>query len=124
MTTPNIRKVALAAILAGGASLAIAGPALANPPDQGQDIAGKTVYLQAGSWLHYNDAEVSRVYTTTKAVLKLEGAGVCAKRLCPVMHNHMKLWGERTRIDLDAPASGTTIETERTLRQGDEGDDV
>lgn len=103
--------------------MAASGPVLANSPDANADVRGKTLYLQSGSWLRYSDSLISRVYTTTKAVMEIKGRGACTKRLCPVTHNNTDLWAIRTRLDDRKPDSGTVV-TERTLRKGDDGTDV
>ena len=120
LSTPTTRT---ALSVAATLTLLAASPAYANSPDVNADVAGKTLYIQAGSWLRYSDALISRVYTTTKATLEVKGRGACTKRLCPVTHNNVELWAIRTRIDDKRPDSGPVV-TERTLRKGDEGTDV
>ena len=112
------------AVVVAGLLAASTGPALANSPGIGADITSNIVYLGPNAWLRYNDSLLSRVYTTTKATLELKGRGVCRTFLCPVTHNSVELWARRTRLDLARPLESTVILRERTLRRGDNGDDV
>lgn len=118
-------RVLACAVLSAAGTVAVLMPAPAHalPPLADSDIAGKTVYLAPGSWLRYSDALFSRVYTTTKATLEIKGRGRCQSRVCPVTHNGVELWALRSRIDETKP-TGATIVTDRTLRRGDEGNDV
>lgn len=122
MTGYATRTFGLCTALTVGMLLATAPSAQAAPPAAGEDISDKTVYISKGSWLRYSDALVSRVYTTTKATLQVKGRGNCTKRLCPVSHNGVELWAIISRLDVVKPEG--VIETERTLRPGDEGGDV
>ena len=123
MTTSSKLCTAAGLAIATGIAFTTVGSAFAEPPSATSDIAGRTVYLQPGSWLRYSDALVSRVYTTTKATLELKGRGRCTTRLCPVTHNNVELWALIGRLELAKPISATIV-TERTLRRGDEGADV
>ena len=107
------------------AALLIAGPqqAAAQNPNTGTDISGKPVFLRKLSVLRYTDSFVGRIYTLTRVTLQVEGRGVCTDGWCPLMHNKVELFARRSHIDLDRPP-GEDVVTERTLKRGDEGDDV
>lgn len=122
MTANAMRTLGVCTVLMAGALLAASPSAQAAPPAAGQDISDKTVYVSKGSWLRYSDSLVSRIYTTTKATLQVKGRGACTKRLCPVTHNGVELWAIIGRLDVSKPEG--VIETERTIRPGDEGGDV
>ena len=96
--------------------------AFAAEPTSGTDITGKTVYLAPNARLRYGSSLLSRVYSRTGAYLELKGRGACTAFNCPVVHNKVELFARRSQID-DAKPAGTIV-TERTLRNGDEGDDV
>lgn len=119
MTAYRNLTATIAMVLTGAA---LASSAHAAPPAKGEDIAGKTVYVKQGSWLRYSDALISRVYTTTKATLQVKGRGACTKLLCPVTHNGVDVWALLSRLELEKPEGPIT--TERTLRPGDDGEDV
>ena len=53
----------------------------------------------------------------------MEGRGVCTDGWCPLTHNKVPLFARRTHIDVSLP-QGMPVVTERTLRPGDEGEDV
>ncbi|MFV0299046.1 MAG: peptidoglycan-binding domain-containing protein [Hyphomicrobiaceae bacterium] len=103
--------------------MSVSQAALAQVPSAGDDIKGKTVYLTPRAALRYGKSLLSRVYTRTGAVLKLEGSGPCTTFNCPVVHNGVELYARRLRLDVSAP-SGSEISSDRTLRPGDEGLDV
>lgn len=115
-----MRKSLLLAIVA----LAIGAPGSADAaqPASGEDIKGKTVYLAARARLRYDSSLLGRVYTRPKLPLELVGRGACTPLFCPVTHNNVDLFASRLRLDLVKPAGG--IITDRTLRRGDEGNDV
>jgi hypothetical protein len=122
MTANAISRLTIAAL--AGATLALAAlPAAAEVPGANTDINGKTLYLRPNSWLRYSDSILSRVYTENKSTLEVKGAGSCKILLCPVMHAGVALWARRTHLDLVKPTAGIVL-TDRTLRRGDEGDDV
>ena len=87
-----------------------------------QDITDKTVYLAPNARLHYSRNLIGRVYARTSASMELKGAGSCTLLFCPVIHNKNQVFARRQSLSLDRP-SGPVV-TERTLRRGDEGDDV
>ena len=97
-------------------------PTQAAEPASGADITGKTVYFAPNARLRYGPSLLSRVYSRTSATLEIKGRGVCTAFNCPVVHNSVELFARRSQIDTDKPT--TTVVTERTLRSGDEGEDV
>lgn len=97
--------------------------AQAAEPAAGLDLTGKIVYLAANGRLRYGDSLLSRVYSHTSAALELKGIGTCTVFICPVMHNGISLYARRSRLDLDRPTNSPVV-TERTLRRGDDGEDV
>jgi peptidoglycan hydrolase-like protein with peptidoglycan-binding domain len=123
MNVHKMRRVAIAA-----ATLAVAGlsalPASAEPPAANSDISGKTVYLMPNAALRYGKSLLSRVYTRTGGVLELKGTGPCTIFNCPVVHNNVQLFARRVRLDLAAPAGAGPVLSDRTLREGDDGEDV
>jgi hypothetical protein len=117
------RQSAFAATMAGAVLAVAAVPAGAAEPASGADITGKTVYVAPGARLRYGKSLLSGVYSRTNAYLQLTGNGVCTAFNCPVKHNNVELLARRSQVDDAKPANGTVV-TERTLRNGDEGDDV
>ena len=97
-------------------------PAEAAEPASGTDITGKTVYLAPNARLRYGESLLSRVYSRSSAALELKGRGPCTVFNCPVAHNNVSLFARRSRLETEKP-SGPVV-TERTLRSGDEGEDV
>jgi hypothetical protein len=120
----NIAR-SLVGIAAGAVALAAAmtpDVAHAAQPASGEDIKGKTVYMAAGARLRYSPSLAGRVYTRPKLPLELVGRGPCTNLFCPVKHNNVDLFASRLRLDTVKP-SGPLL-TDRTLRRGDEGEDV
>ncbi len=117
--------LALALGIGALAGLLIAGPqeAAAQNPNAGTDLTGKPVYLRKLSVLRYTDSFLGRIYTLTRVTLQVEGRGVCTDGWCPLMHNKVPLFARRTHIDMTIP-QGAIVVSERTLRPGDNGDDV
>jgi len=103
-------------------ALGFAAPALAGTPPDGADLTGKTVYLRAGSWLRYGPSLLSRLYTISTPALELKGRGKCTAFNCPVTHNGVDLFARRSKLDLDKPSG--PVATDRSLRLGDDGEDV
>lgn len=101
-------------------------PARADVPAAGTDIAGKTVYVIPLSWLRYGEGLVSRPYTFTRNALEVKGRGRCSDAACPVTVAGVDVFARRSRVDLVKPpvTAERPIVTERTLRRGDEGEDV
>ena len=97
--------------------------ALAETPASGADITGKTVYVTALSWLRYGEGLLSKPYTFTRNALEVKGRGKCSDAACPVVSNGVDLFARRSRVDQAKPATGTVV-SERTLRRGDNGEDV
>lgn len=122
MTLLNIRSMAaIAAVVAAWAGLA-PGSADAAQPANGEDIKGRTVYMAAGARLRYTPSLLGRVYTRPRLPLELVGRGACTNLFCPVTHNNVDLYASRLRLDTTKP-SGPLL-TDRTLRRGDDGNDV
>ena len=123
MTRRNWMTLALSA--AAFAGLLIAGPqqAAAQNPTTGTDLTGKPVFLRKLTVLRYGDSFLARIYTLTRVTLQINGRGVCTEGWCPVTHNKVPLFARRTHIDVSLP-QGMPVVTERTLRAGDNGDDV
>ena len=107
------------------AGLLIAGPqeAAAQNPTAGTNITGKPVYLRKLSVLRYTDSFVGRIYTLTRVTLQVDGRGVCTDGWCPLTHNNVALFARRSHVDMTVP-QGSIVVSERTLRRGDNGDDV
>ena len=107
------------------AGLLMVGPqeAAAQNPTAGTNLAGKPVYLRKLSVLRYTDSFVGRIYTLTRVTLQVDGRGVCTDGWCPLTHNKVALFARRTHIDLTIP-QGAIVVSERTLRPGDNGEDV
>ena len=121
-TFDHLRAATVAAALTLGALCA--SPVLADVPSRGTDINGKTVYLQPLSWLRYGEGLLSKPHTFARQATELKGRGKCTDVACPVVLNGIDLFARRTRLDLVKPAATSPILTERTLRIGDEGEDV
>lgn len=106
-----------------GALVLPAVPASAAEPASGADITDKTVYLASGARLRYGESLLSRVYAhTNSAAMELKGNGRCSAVACPVLHNKVSVFARRARLDLVKP-SGPVV-SDRTLRRGDDGEDV
>ena len=107
-------------------SLALAGASMvaAETPAAGTDLTGKPVYLRNLSVLRYGDSFTARIYTLTRVPLEVTGRGVCTDGWCPLTHNKVALFARRSHIDAAKPQGGGPVVTERTLRSGDDGDDV
>lgn len=118
----RITKLAVSAALAV-ATVVAAEPAVAQTPAAGTDITGKPVYLRKLSVLRYSESFVGRIYTLTRSTLEVTGRGKCSDGWCPLTHNKVALFARRSHIDLSKP-QGEPVVSERTLRPGDEGDDV
>ena len=123
MTRDSLRKFVLGAGALAG--LVMIGPSLAaaETPNAGTDIAGKQVFMRSLTVLRYGESFTARIYTLTRVTLEVNGRGVCTAGWCPVTHNKVALFARRTHIDLSKP-QGAPVVTERTLRRGDDGDDV
>ena len=118
----SMRPLFLSVVVAG--TVWVAPDAVrAEPPRSGEDISGKKVYLASRAALRYGKSLLSRVYTRTGSILELDGAGPCTTFNCPVTHNGIALYARRVRLDVIAPVQ-EQVTPERTLRRGDEGDDV
>jgi hypothetical protein len=125
----DLRRYArgLCAGAAAAAVLGLAPPtAKADVPAAGTDINGKTVFIIPLSWLRYGEGLVSRPYTFTRNALEVKGRGKCSDAACPVVVSGVEVFARRTRVDLAKPpvTAERPIATERTLRRGDEGEDV
>jgi hypothetical protein len=114
--------VAGACVVLAGAVTVVGSYAQAAEPSEGANIDGRTVYLQPNARLRYGEGLLSRIYARTNATMELKGRGSCSKVACPVVHNNVNVFARRAVLDLERPSG--PIVTERTLRRGDEGDDV
>lgn len=114
---PNLLALSAVALILGDMFTANAAE-----PQSGIDITGKTVFAAPNARLRYGPSLLNRVYSRTNAYLELKGRGPCTAFNCPVVHNKIELFARRSQID-DAKPTGPIV-TERTLRSGDEGDDV
>ena len=123
MTRRNWLSLALAVGALAGCLVAGPQEAAAQNPTAGTNLTGKPVYLRKLSVLRYTDSFVGRIYTLTRITLQVEGRGVCTDGWCPLTHNKVPLFARRTHIDVSLP-QGMPVVTERTLRPGDEGEDV
>ena len=106
-------------------ALLLAGPqqAAAQNPTAGQNIDGQKVFLRKLTVLRYGDSFLARIYTLTRVTLEVNGRGVCTDGWCPVTHNRVALFARRTHLDVSLP-QGAIVVSERTLRAGDNGEDV
>lgn len=121
-STKWLNAMLCAGAVAGSLALEPA-PAAAQTPAAGTDISGKPVFLRRLSVLRYADKFTARIYTLTTVTLEVTGRGVCNDGWCPLTHNKVDLFARRNHIDLTRPQSAPVV-TERTLRPGDEGEDV
>jgi hypothetical protein len=108
-------------VLAGG-MLVVGSGARAAEPAAGANIDGRTVYLAPNARLRYGEGLLTKIYARTNATLELKGRGTCSNTACPVVHNNVNVFARRAVLDLNRPSG--PIVTERTLRRGDEGEDV
>ncbi len=115
--------VVAAGLTAAALMLAATPAARAETPAAGADVAGKTVYVLPLSWLRYGEGLLSKPYTFTRNALEVKGRGKCSAAACPINVGGIDVFARRSRIDLVKPATGTVV-SYRTLRRGDEGDDV
>jgi Putative peptidoglycan binding domain len=120
-------SVALSAfVLAGSAALAQQSvPAL-------YDGSSTTFTLTPGSNLRVGDSLTSRIAVTLWQGAQVKGTGTCSQTSCPVMYDGQNLFARRSRVKLPGSAtgiisgggSGSPAAITRTLRRGDEGNDV
>lgn len=113
---------ALASILAVSAGFAATSVNAQTRPGIGEDITGKTVYLNPGARLRYQKSLLGKVYTRASVALQVVGRGRCGPLACPVEHNKIELYGRRLVMSVVKPSG--PIQSDRTLRRGDEGSDV
>jgi Putative peptidoglycan binding domain len=123
------------------ASLALATVALIASPASAQqsvpalyDGSTTTFTLTPGSNLRVADALTSRIVVTLWQGAQLKGAGTCSQASCPVVYDGQNLFARRSRLKLPSSlgvisgggsgASPSTGAITRTLRRGDEGNDV
>ncbi|MBS0244145.1 MAG: peptidoglycan-binding protein [Proteobacteria bacterium] len=123
MSSSVKRMQGLAALCLAATIATAVTPAAAVEPKAGEDISDKTVYLAPGARLRYGEGLLTRVYArTNEAALELKGNGKCSNVACPVMHNKVAVFARRARLDTVKP-SGPVV-SDRTLRRGDDGEDV
>ena len=122
MSMTVMRRVSFLSIVLAALTAGLPGAAKAVEPAANADIADKTVYLIPNSWLRYGPSLLSRLYTQNKLAMEIKGRGKCTFFACPVTHNTVELYARRSRLDLAKPTG--TVVTERSLRLGDEGEDV
>jgi Putative peptidoglycan binding domain len=121
------------------ASLALAAVVLTNSAASAQqsvpalyDGSTTTFTLTPGSNLRVGDSLTSRIVVTLWQGAQLKGAGTCSQTSCPVAYDGQNLFARRTRLKLPGGAvpiigggaSGSPVAITRTLRRGDEGNDV
>ena len=119
----NLRRFALGVAAAAAILLAGPEPAAAQNPTAGMDLTGKKLFLRKLTVLRYADSFTARIYTLTRVTLEVNGRGVCTDGWCPLTHNRVPLFARRTHLDLTTP-QGAIVVSERTLRRGDDGEDV
>ena len=83
----------------------------------------KKLEIASAIYIGRTNSLIGRVYTRNTVTLEIQGRGQCKLVFCPVRHNGVDLFAVRARLDLDKPAS-TPVLSERSLRRGDEGEDV
>lgn len=116
------RLVAGACVVLAGTMFFEGSRVEAAEPERGANIEGRTVYLAPNARVRYGEGLLSRVYARTNATLEMKGRGRCSNVACPVVHNNVNVFARRAVLDLERPSG--TIVTQRTLRRGDEGEDV
>jgi hypothetical protein len=138
ITMASIESRVAAAVLAT-VLLANAIPAAAEPPASGQDIDGRTVYLQPGGALRTGPNLTDHVVLRATEPTRLRGAQPpCTNWNCKVHHAGQELFARRSRLDLaersgrgSEPSSGPAtavapggIVIREKLVRGDQGEDV
>jgi hypothetical protein len=123
------------------ASFAVASIALVASPASAQqsvpalyDGSTTTFTLTPGSNLRTGDSLTSRIAVTLWQGAQLKGVGTCSQSSCPVAYDGQNLFARRSRLRLPSTlgnvgsgtpgALGATGTITRTLRRGDEGNDV
>lgn len=121
--------VTVAAALAAVAVAATAAVAQSVPALY--DGSTTTYTLTPGSNLRLGDSFTSRIVVTLWQGGQLKGVGTCSQTSCPVAYDGQNLFARRTRLKLPGFAGGTSAGSgsgsaaiSRTLRRGDEGNDV
>jgi hypothetical protein len=115
--------------VAAAVTMCAAAPARAQEPAPNADVNGKTLYLKPTGWLRFGEELLSERYISNGSrYLEVKGRGVCSAVACPVTFNGQAVFARRSRLETSAqstggpPSTGGTIT--RTLRRGDEGEDV
>jgi Putative peptidoglycan binding domain len=98
------------------------------------DGTNTTYTLTPGSNLRLADSLTSRIVVTLWQGAQLKGVGTCSQSSCPVAYDGQNLFARRSRLRLPGSfgsvgsggGSGATSTSAitRTLRRGDEGNDV
>jgi murein L,D-transpeptidase YcbB/YkuD len=137
MTTMASIESRVAVAVLATVLLANVTPAAAEPPANGQDIDGRTVYLQPGGALRSGPNLTDAVVLRATDWVRLRGAQPpCTNWNCKVHHAGQELFARRSRLDLTersasrpgssavpAPTPGGVSIREKLVR-GDEGEDV
>jgi hypothetical protein len=115
--------IASSAVVCSAASAQQSVPAL-------YDGSSTTYTLTPGSNLRIGDSLTSRIAFTLWQGGQLKGVGTCSQTSCPVLYDGQNLFARRSRPKLPGGISpgpgggGSTGPITRTLRRGDEGNDV
>ena len=102
-------------------------------PPAGFDGASTTYQILRGSNLRRGDRLSDPIAVTLWAGGDVKGTGRCSEQSCPVVYNGQNLYARRTRVRVagivvppqpNQPGGYTGPAINRTLRRGDNGDDV
>lgn len=139
LARPMTKTLAAIWVFAGFVATATA-PAVAQgqTPPINFDGTTTTFFITANSMLRYGDSLLSKHYMTVGAEgMQIKGRGPCTVFVCPVTFNGIDLFARRSRLRLDGPVAGGSgggsygggsgkgcAGITRTLRRGDENDEV
>jgi Putative peptidoglycan binding domain len=126
---------ALAASLAFASTALVGFAATAQQPVPALYDGSNTIYtLTPGSNLRVADSLTSKIAFTLWQGAQIKGSGTCSQSSCPVAYDGQNLFARRSRLKLPAsmgiigsgqPSGASSAATiTRTLRRGDEGNDV
>jgi Putative peptidoglycan binding domain len=99
------------------------------------DGSSTTYQITPGSNLRIGDSLTSKIIVTLWQGGNLKGVGTCSQTSCPVAYDGQNLFARRTRLRLPGGTPGTSTgifsggssaqpAITRTLRRGDQGNDV
>jgi Putative peptidoglycan binding domain len=95
------------------------------------DGSNTTFTITPGSILRVGDRLTSRIVVTMWQGGQIKGVGTCSQDACPVLYDGQNLFARRSRLRLPGGSTAGTSGSQgssgaisRTLRRGDQGDDV